>query len=221
MRYFISDTHYIGAGYQTDNILKWERTQFHNKEEHNRALDDMFLDLIKKIKPRDEVYHLGDIGDPTYMSIITDYIRNKGGRSFLVMGNHDRQDDIVCLQNIFDTVYPYPVYLSNKLVVSHHPVNVWPGQLNVHGHLHGLKLNSPNHICCSVNDIKYKPITDKQISTAFAKLPKFTTKFLQEPWSNMYQVIGRETDSLIVDENNMIDISATKAYRKAINYESK
>lgn len=28
MRYFISDTHYIGGDYQTDNILNWERNQF-------------------------------------------------------------------------------------------------------------------------------------------------------------------------------------------------
>jgi calcineurin-like phosphoesterase family protein len=221
LRYFISDTHYIGGDYQSDNILNWERNQFSNKEEHNAAIDKMFYNLVKKIKPGDEVYHLGDIGNPVYMSFINSLINKKDGRSILVMGNHDRHEDIEYLRTIFDIVYPYPVYLSNKLVISHHPVNVWPSQLNVHGHLHGLKLNSPNHICCSINDVGYKPISDKQIAAAFSKLPKFSTRFLEEPWANMYQVISRETDSLIVDENKVIDISATKAYRKAINYKGK
>lgn len=221
MRYFISDTHYIDGDYQTDNILNWERTQFQNMEEHNRALDSMFFYLAKKIKPGDEVYHLGDIGNPVYMKLVNKLIKEKNGRTILVMGNHDRHEDIEYLKTIFDIVYPYPVSLSNKLVISHHPVNVWPSQLNVHGHLHGLKLNSPNYICCSVNDIGYNPITDKQIAAAFSKLPKFSTRFLEEPWANMYQVISRETDSLIVDENKVIDISATKAYRKAIDYKGK
>ena len=221
MRYFISDTHYIDGDYQTDNILNWERTQFQNMEEHNAAIDKMFYNLAKKIKLGDEVYHLGDIGNPVYMEPINKLIKEKDGRSILVMGNHDRHEDIEYLKTIFDIVYPYPVYLSNKLVISHHPVNVWPGQLNVHGHLHGLKLNSPNYICCSVNDISYNPITDKQIAAAFSKLPKFSTRFLEEPWASMYQVISRETDSLIVDENKVIDISATKAYRKAIDYKGK
>lgn len=221
MRYFISDTHYIDEDYQSDNILNWERNQFSNKEEHNTAIDKMFYNLAKKIKPGDEVYHLGDIGNPVHMEPISKLIKEKNGRSILVMGNHDRHEDTEYLKTIFDIVYPYPVYLSNKLVISHHPVNVWPSQLNVHGHLHGLKLNSSNYICCSVNDIGYNPITDKQISAAFSKLPKFSTRFLEEPWASMYQVIGRETNSLIVDENNMIDISATKAYRKAIDYEGK
>lgn len=77
MRYFISDTHYIGEDYQTDNILNWERNQFSNKEEHNAAIDKMFYNLVKKIKPGDEVYHLGDIGNPIYMEPIYKLIKEK------------------------------------------------------------------------------------------------------------------------------------------------
>lgn len=55
MKYIISDTHYGHYDkIQNRGIITFERTQFKTIEEHDAAIDQMIIDISKKIKPGDE-----------------------------------------------------------------------------------------------------------------------------------------------------------------------
>lgn len=218
MKYFISDTHFIDGEYQTNNVLNWERSQFKNEEEHNNFIVDCFNKWLKKLKPGDEFYHLGDFGSPKFLTLLEGF-NKKDIKTIFVYGNHDKEKDLDLFKQYFQEVYKYPVYLSQKLVISHCPVATYSSTLNVHGHLHGMILNSPNYITCSINDTNYQLVSEKQLAARFSQIEKFNTKFLYEPWAKLYQITKRETDSLILNNNNTINIDATLAYRKAIRYD--
>lgn len=218
--YFISDLHFIdmeaSAGYQNASILTWERTQFKDKYEHNNFLLDKFEQWAHKLKDGDNFYVLGDWGDPFYLSSAMFPFTRKDIHTVFVAGNHDKIKDREKFEIWFDEVHWYPFNLNERLIISHFPQAIWPGQVNVCGHLHGMKLNNPGYICCSINDTDYNLISDKHINGAFSKIPKMDTHFLEEPWADMYQVTKRDTEDLIVRADNTVDISATKAYRKML-----
>lgn len=131
----------------------------------------------------------------------------------MILGNHDAAASIPEFEKYFLEVHQYPVYVSNKLVFSHEPVATWDSVLNVHGHLHGSILNSPNYINASIHVANYNPITDKHIANAFSKLPKWNMRFLYEPYAEMYKFIQNKED-VIMDRNGRIDLSASRLLQK-------
>lgn len=140
-------------------------------------------------------------------------INETGAATHLILGNHDAAANIPEFEKYFTEVHQYPVYVSNKLVFSHEPVATWDSVLNVHGHLHGAILNSPNYINASVHVANYKPITDKHIANAFSKLPKWNMRFLYEPYAEMYKFIQNKED-VIMDRDGRIDLSASRVLQK-------
>ena len=178
----------------------------------------MIVQLTNKLKPEDEVWNLGDFGSLDYL-YLSDMIRDTGAKSIFLYGNHDKQENLSLFKQHFDEVYLYPVYLSQKLVVSHYPVAVWNDSVNVCGHLHGAKLQTSNHICASIHVANYQPISDNYINAIFSKLPKFTRRFLYEPWANDYRFIQPKED-VIMDPNGNIDLSASRLLQR-INTEKR
>ena len=158
LRYFISDFHF-GHYYNGRGIITFERTQFNTIEEHDLHIEAMIRTLCRKLKPGDEVWNLGDFGCLNNLYTV-DWIKKTGAKAYFLYGNHDRQSDLSQFEHYFDQVFLYPVYLSQKLVVSHYPVGVWPDTVNVCGHLHGAELQTSNYICASVHVADYQPITD-------------------------------------------------------------
>lgn len=213
MRYFISDLHMGHFG-----IINFERTDFSTIEEHDNYIANFMNNLSKKLKPGDEVWNLGDYGLIDYL-YFTDWIHQAGAKAYYVYGNHDRQSDLSVFEKYFDQVFLYPVFLSQKLVVSHFPVAVYPDTINVCGHLHGAKLQTPNYICASIHVANYQPISDNYINTVFSKLPKFTRRFLYEPWANDYKFLQPKED-VIMDPNGNIDLSASRLLQR-INTEKR
>lgn len=211
MRYFISDLHF-GHYYNGRGIITFERTQFNTIEEHDRHVEGMIRTLCYKLKPGDEVWNLGDFGCLNNLYTV-DWIKKTGAKAYFLYGNHDRQSDLSQFEHYFDQVFLYPIYLSQKLVVSHYPVAVWPDTVNVCGHLHGAKLQTSNYICASIHVANYQPISDNHINTVFSKLPKFTRRFLYEPWANDYKFIQPKED-VIMDPNGIIDLSASRLLQK-------
>lgn len=209
--YFSSDWH-IGE----ESIIEWERTQFYSIEEHNLAIFKFVQNLVEKIKPGDNFYMLGDYGDTDRLWYIEELTR-AGAHTIFIAGNHDKLADKEKFEKYFDEVYWHPIYLSERLIVSHFPQALWPGQCNLIGHLHGAILDAPGYISCSINDTNFTPITDKHINSAFGKVGKFETKFLYEPWAHMYKFTKRNTSDLIVDANGKIDLPASRAYKKFQN----
>ena len=207
MRYFISDLH---MGHL--DIIDFERTDFSTIEEHDNYIANFMNSLSKKLKPGDEVWNLGDYGLVDYL-YFTDWIRQAGAKAYYMYGNHDRQSDLPIFEKYFDQVFLYPVFLSQKLVVSHFPVAVYPDTINVHGHCHQSKLKDINHVCVSIHVINYQPLTDKSLDSIYSKLPKFTRRFLYEPWAADYQFIQPKED-VIMDPNGNIDLSASRLLQK-------
>ena len=209
--YFTSDWH-LGH----ESIINWERTQFNSIQEHDEAILEFVGKLASKIKPGDNVYMLGDYGDIDKLWYINE-LTLVGAKCIFIAGNHDKFADKEKFEQHFDEVYWHPIYLSERLIVSHFPQALWPGQCNLMGHLHGSILDAPGYITCSINDTDFTPITDKHINSAFGKVGKFETTFLYEPWADMYKFTKRDTSDLIVDQNGKIDLPATRAYKKFQN----
>lgn len=211
MRYFISDFHF-GHDYNGRGIITFERTQFKTIEEHDSYIENMIKELCHKLKPNDEVWNLGDFGSLTKLYTV-DWIKATGAKAYFLYGNHDRQSDLSQFEHYFDQVFLYPIFLSQKLVISHYPVAVFPDTINVCGHLHGAKLQTSNYICASIHVANYQPISDNHINTVFSKLPKFTRRFLYEPWANDYKFIQPKED-VIADPNGNIDLSASRLLQR-------
>ena len=62
---------------------------------------------------------------------------------------------------LFDEVYTGPLFIGEKLLLSHEPIN-FPFALNLHGHCHNGQQNS-NHMNCCSNIINYTPVSLNQI----------------------------------------------------------
>lgn len=212
MRYFISDLHFGHSDFNGRGITTFERTQFNSIEEHDDYIEAVISKLCRKLKPGDEVWNLGDFGSLGHLNIANWIIRT-GAKAYFIYGNHDKQSDLLYFEKYFSQVFLYPVYLSQKLVVSHYPVAVWPDSVNVCGHLHGAKLQDINHVCASIHVANYQPITDRNLDTVFSKLPKFTRRFLYEPWAKDYQFIQPKED-VIMDYDGRIDLSASRLLQK-------
>lgn len=207
-RYFISDPHF--NHYKNDRgIITFERLQFETIKDHDKYLMDCFVEWAKKLKPTDEFWVLGDWGDADYLYLL-DMFQCK---TYFVYGNHDALADKEKFEDYFDVVYEYPVYLSNKLVVSHIPVAVFEDQINVHGHLHGAVLDSPNYICCSMHVANYKLISDQHINGQFGKLPKYNRRFLWEPFAHMMKFLQKRSE-VVMDKNGRIDLAASRVLQK-------
>ena len=211
MRYFISDLHF-GHYYNGKGIITFERTQFNTIEEHDWHIEAIIKALCRKLKPGDEVWNLGDFGSLTKL-YTTDWIRATGAKAYFMYGNHDQRNDLAQFEHYFDQVFLYPVYLSQKLVISHYPVAVFPDTVNVHGHLHGAELFPVNYVNASIHVANYRPISEKSLDSKFAQLPKFTRRFLYEPFAPLYKFTQPKED-IVMDPNGVIDLSASRLFQR-------
>lgn len=216
MRYFISDLH-LGD----KSVIGFERTQFKTIEEHDEfILRSLKTWRTKKAKDGDELWILGDIGKPEKYGDLANICYGNCSDNplvevHIVMGNHDRMADKERMEYWFDYAHPYPVYLSNRLVVSHEPLTVDIFTLNVCGHLHGAILDSPNHFCVSINDIDYKPVKETYLNGLLGKLPPRNMKFLWEPYADKYIFKDKTREDIVCDpKSGKIDLSASRTLQK-------
>ena len=111
------------------------------------------LELINNmVRKNDTFVCLGDVGDPKYVSMI------KAGRKILLLGNHDARGRY---KELFDEVYTGPLFISEKILLSHEPVYGLPWCLNIHGHDHsGTEdyWDGCKHINVAANVCGYVPI---------------------------------------------------------------
>lgn len=206
-KFFVSDFHF-----NHHNIISFERTQFSTIEDHDSFIISKITEWSEKIPSGSTLYNLGDFGSTDFLWTI-DILRNAGIKCIFIYGNHDSASDLEKFQDYFDEVYQYPIFLSNKLVISHYPVAVYDDTLCIHGHLHGSILDSNNYITCSINDINYNPISEKYIQSRFSKLPKFNRKFLWEPFADLMK-FKNNRDDIVMDKEGRIDLAATRALQK-------
>ena len=96
---------------------------------------------------------LGDVGDPKYVPMI------KARRKILLLGNHDARG---VYKNLFQEIYAGPLFISDKILLSHEPVYGLPWCLNIHGHDHNnmeaYYKEDCKHINLAANVCRYKPV---------------------------------------------------------------
>lgn len=77
----------------------------------------------------DTLVCLGDCGDTNYFQDII------CKRKILIKGNHDEKEDSF-YNSFFDEVYDGPLFISDKILLSHEPVYGLTFCVNIHGHMH-------------------------------------------------------------------------------------
>lgn len=138
--YLVSDTHFKDSDRKYMGYFISEENQW---------------DIINKTCHRfDTLIHLGDVGDLSY-------IKRLKCRKVLIMGNHDQS--IEKMKEVFDEVYSGPLWISQKLVLSHEPLitQTWETAqtiaFNIHGHDHsGIKRDF--HLNLAQNVYGYMPL---------------------------------------------------------------
>lgn len=104
-------------------------------------------------KKNDTFICLGDVGSKEYAAQI------KAGHKVLITGNHDRKKDY---EDIFDEIYEGPLFIAEKILLSHEPVYGLSWCLNIHGHDHmGTEdyCDGCRHLNLAANVCGYTPIS--------------------------------------------------------------
>lgn len=206
------------AHFRHDNVIRFERKCFDSVEAHDGRLLPLWREWLSGLSENDTFYFLGDLcGKGQEECVVRDILAGAfsltPAKKVMIKGNHDKRTPNSLLEEVFDQVYDYPVYISDRVVLSHYPCAVYPSQVNVHGHTHGMRLKDMNHICASVHVNKYRPVTSKDVERRLGRCATWDTRFLYEPWAVDYQVTQERTD-IITDSDNVIDLSASRLYHE-------
>lgn len=95
---------------------------------------------------------LGDVGKAEYLKSI------KAKRKILILGNHDARG---AYADYFNEIYAGPVFIAEKILLSHEPVYGLPWCLNIHGHDHNCVESyreDCKHINLAANVCGYTPL---------------------------------------------------------------
>jgi len=151
--YFYSDPHF------GDEEMKYIRKNYIEDEEQVKRINS-------KIGKYDTLVILGDVGN-------VEWVKKLHGYKVLVMGNHDTgannykrsfyDSGFVHDNHLFDEVYEGVLIISEKLILSHEPID-FPYALNIHGHDHSnLPRDNGFHFNVCAEHIDYTPISLKFI----------------------------------------------------------
>lgn len=110
--------------------------------------EEQVAGLRKYCHKNDTLVILGDIGEPSYLRGIKSY-------KVLIAGNHDV--GLEKYKPYFNEMYKGPVFISEKIVLSHEPIFL-PFAFNIHGHEHYGEKHDDLHLNVAANVIGYEPI---------------------------------------------------------------
>ena len=180
--YLISDTHFYDEdreymGYDIPESVQLER-------------------ITSTCHKNDTLIHLGDVGSISWMNKVK-------AHKVLIMGNHDQS--IEKMQEVFDEVYSGPLWISQKLVLSHEPIVIedtelgLPIGINIHGHDHSGANIDNYHFNIVQNKYGYIPLNLNQfIRDGYLKKVKDIHTITKEEaiahkealrlWSNIFNV---------------------------------
>lgn len=201
----------------TGGILKFERgNKFITIQEHDRYIVELIRQWIKKLGKDDVFYFLGDFGRPADETFqeLKDIFQKARCHTVAIRGNHDHEAETEQLKELFDEVHDYPIYISDRIILSHRPhVEMDTSVLNISGHLHGSTLNLPNYMCASIHVNGYKPITSQQAQGKLGSLPKRDIRFLWE-WFAPYYKFTQKKEDCIYDKDGNIDLAASRMMQR-------
>ncbi|PRR87389.1 metallophosphoesterase [Bacillus atrophaeus] len=167
--WFISDPHF---GHK--NIIKYEgdKRPFTDTEHMDNVIIENFNNTVSE---GDMVFWLGDMFFANSKRIEYIVSRLKKTRNILIRGNHDNGISDTKFRRLgFD---PHRMYLlENTVILSHEPISqVNMNRLieefriccNIHGHTHSEEtgLDKLSHVCVSVENTGFKPVSLEWISS--------------------------------------------------------
>jgi len=152
--YIISDTHFLDL----DMNWRWSLIKDYpyavldilDEEYIAKCISKYIVYKINKVVHKNDcLVVLGDIGDVSYIK------RLKAGHKILIKGNHDSGTSNY--EDYFDEVYEGPLFISEKILLSHEPIlGHW---LSIHGHVHDTEYKDSDKeitLCCE--KIGFTPI---------------------------------------------------------------
>lgn len=166
--YFTSDTHF---GHR--NIIKYCNRPFSNEKEMDEAL---VANWNARVRPDDEVFHLGDFGfgKEEYLDRI---LKRLNGKKYFVRGNHDKAMRGRILDH-FESVREYAEINigGQKIIICHYPLVTWNkarhGSWMLHGHCHHTldwMNEDTTRIDVGVDGWNYAPVSMSQLHNAMSK----------------------------------------------------
>ncbi|MFW8567090.1 hypothetical protein [Orrella sp. 11846] len=166
--FLVSDTHFSHAG--VCRFLRDDNTKLRPWDDPDEMDEYMIQAWNDTVKPKDKVYHLGDV-----------VVNRRGlqimprlnGEKILIKGNHDNFP----LRDYVDHFKDILAYHSlHGLLLSHipvHPESLYRYGCNVHGHLHerrvmkdlpdGRRVIDPRYYSVCVEHTEYKPILLEEV----------------------------------------------------------
>lgn len=116
--------------------------------------EEQIKNINSKVGKKDTLIILGDVGD-------VECVKKLKGYKILIAGNHDA--GLSNYSDVFDEVYGGALFIGEKLVLSHEPIDI-PFALNIHGHVHG-GVHRPDmlHVNCCSDVIGFMPINFNQL----------------------------------------------------------
>ncbi len=152
--WFASDTHFAHA-----NIIEYCKRPFANVEEMNRAMVEKWN---ARVKPSDEVYHLGDFSFGPAENIAK-FLALLNGQVTLVRGNHDRSLKRMSSFKFGAVLDSLPCSMQgHRLLLSHKPIPIEPYppfDYHLHGHVHERYARRGNLINVGVDVRDFEPKT--------------------------------------------------------------
>lgn len=138
--YILSDTHF------DDPDTKIMDPTWITPEEQIKRINEV-------VRKNDTFICLGDVGKAEYISQI------KASKKTLLLGNHDRKADYV---DYFDEIYSGPLFIAEKILLSHEPVYGLPFVTNIHGHDHNNRekyREDCRHLNLAANVCDFRPVS--------------------------------------------------------------
>lgn len=118
-----------------------------------RPDDEEHVKLInRKCGRKDTLILLGDVGD-------IEFAKKLRGYKVLICGNHDIGH--TAYEEVFDEVYTGPVFISEKIILSHEPMDI-KCAINIHGHDHAGKTQDMYHVNVCSDAVGYEPMNFNQ-----------------------------------------------------------
>ena len=210
--YYITSDWHLGDEF----VFQKERASFSSSiAGHDLHIAQKVAIKLSKMDELDTFYFLGDFGLPhsKVWDILKKGFERATCRTVCILGNHDTNEKVELLYELFDEVHRNPIFISKRCVLSHYPYPQQENVLNVSGHLHNSTLDLPNYICASFAVANYEFISRHQVEAALSRLPKWDMRFLYEPWAEHYVFTHRNKD-VIKDKNGRIDLAASRAWQK-------
>jgi calcineurin-like phosphoesterase family protein len=172
--FFTSDTHFGEA-----RRIKVDKRPFRSVADQDKALIARWNAVVR---PKDEVYHLGDFSNAKDARRIGNLLRALNGRKHLIVGNNDSEAAIASKAWASVGYYAEIEVAGKLLILCHYPFRTWhsmgKGSIDLHGHSHGKLKEATRQYDVGVDVFDFRPVT---LATILASRRRQSRKRKKKP----------------------------------------